>query len=284
MNVFQKILKSITFGAYNPERKFENEVLNEVTGNLERIEGLRNNVEQSVGEYNKSFPHDVNFFEGEYGLKRDPYQNFELQAKIDNVIKNEEELQELGKYRGMDEQTRIKAILSEGESAKSMKMCDSFIKHSSGVNLSNKELEAYRISEYYSEMGGTKKEYKEVKNPSDSTGIDTVINMMDILTHPISTLKSNVISAIESDKLDNINNEGDVEKYIAMIMANDRATRQNDGTEFTKTQKEWKKFDKDKEKTLREMPEVELISQGSELEKNLKERYEELMTDKEDER
>lgn len=82
---------------------------------------MSNNAEQLVEEYNEDFPHDVNFLEGEYGLKKDLYQNFELQSKIDNVVKNEQKLQELEKYKGMDEQTRIKVILSEGGSAKSMK-------------------------------------------------------------------------------------------------------------------------------------------------------------------
>lgn len=44
------------------------------------------------------------------------------------------------------------------------------------------------------------------------------------------------------------------------------------------------KIDKDKEKSLREMPESELIAQGSELEKSLKEGYQELVSNKENER
>ena len=44
MKFWQKILNSITFGLYNPEKKFEQEVLGEATTNLEEIQKTEEHV------------------------------------------------------------------------------------------------------------------------------------------------------------------------------------------------------------------------------------------------
>ena len=246
MNIWQNILKTITFGLYNPSKKFEQEVLGEATSNLKNIESLRDDVSNLLREYNNEF--------------KEKQQIVTDIDKVTDLVELEEQLQEQGKYVGMDEETKIKAIMSEARAAQAVKDLEQGVEFGGSVNYSSAEYEAYRIACYDKTMNG-----ESLTSPRECSFKRLMEMTDDAENNPI---------------LNTWKEQTDTEKYIAMFLASDRATRQSDGTYLNKTSKEWEKIDKAREKKLRDMPKEELFEQGKSLEESLQERYIEIIQNK----
>lgn len=308
MNMWQTILNAITFGAYNPDKKFEQEVLGEATTNLEQIESLRNDVSEATTEYEKYFPNEDNAWNPfelydsypDMGIDIDEETkeiktNADKNATVSNLVELEEQLQEQGKYVGMDEKTRIKAVLAEGLATEaSATLLDRL--NVDGQSISESMLEAYKISAYQNYMDKGLKSYNP---PEARTIIDSVEEAMyNFGGEPLNSLAVTFMGSggyllgkikgakyMSDNQVDNKSGRNQkivTEKYVSMILANDKATRQNDGTYLTKTSEEWAKMDEEKEQTLRNMPYEDLLTMGRELAEQLKNRYDELEADKGD--
>lgn len=284
MNIWQEILRLLTFGLYNPEKKFEQEVLGEATTNLEEIENLRTDVENAVTEFNKYFPAEHNKF-NKYELYNARYLlNAYKNSTVSKVIETEEELQKEGKYVGMDEETRIKAILSEGKAAQDAEWI-SIESKANGEHVSENMLDAIKISRYQAYMNDEEirengRSFNEILSEESSVG-ESIVN--GILGGPrilVNGIQGLAYTGLTPD-VEAMRSQADTEKYIAMILADDRATRQNDGTHSTKTSEEWARIDTQRETELREMPQEELLAKGQALEESLQARYDELTASKE---
>lgn len=286
---FQNKLKNL----FKPESKFEQEVLGEATTNLEKIENLeeiadlRTDVAEAVTEYDKYFPNEDNNWNNyelydidenlDYDIEKHEFINKNSTAS--RVVELEEQLQEQGKYIGMDEETRIKAVLAEGEAAGKASDLSSYLNYK-GQSIDDDVLEAYKISFYQRSMDDEK--------AASTRGAETVFEnggILEGLNAPrmlVTLIKGGIYGM--SNSLEDIQNYSNTEKYVSMILANDKATRQYDGSYSTKTSEEWAKIDEEKEKELRDMPSEELFAMGQELEEQLRNRYNELTADKENER
>lgn len=308
MNIWQKILQTITFGLYNPGKKFEQEVLGEATTNLEEIENSKAEVEKAVSEYDKYFPNKENYYNGyaKYDSKNidtdsiidtgEIVNGYDKNRTVHNLIKNEEKLQEQGKYVGMDELTRINAVLAEGRATRYKSNLELSLRKD-GLAVDEDVMEAERISKYQYYMDNPDKYRVESEYDIETGKYDEEqdLSFKSVVGRTLYSFSSRKefasVFMMGKDKLDseaskindNISNPYEIDytdEYVAVIIANDRATRQNDGTHETKTSAEWKKIDKNKEKELRNMSSEELESQYNTVYQQLIDRKRELMEDK----
>ena len=284
MNLFQKILNKIKFGKYNPDKEFEQQVLGEANTNLEEIESLRTEVANAVTEYDEYFPKE--------DYKWNNYELYEESGKNNTatkLVEMERELQEQGKYVGMDEETRIKAVLAEQNATEDAEFLIWNAKDQSEY-ISSDVAEAYKISRYQKNIDGDTFDevgFKGILDYYDETiyedgKVDALEFLEAMNDSPACWIKA-MRSLITSGKFDKELDEIQAEGYISLIMADEKSTRQTDGTYLTKTSEEWAEIDKQREQELRDMPQEELMQKGSALQKSLENRYEELIANKEQE-
>lgn len=262
-------------GIKNKENEFEEDVILKANNNIEEINKLREDVEESVNEFNKYFPNKTNDF--------NRYEEYSVVSSvaIDKVIESEEKLQKSGKYVGMDEKTRIKAVLAEGQSTESAEYL-SIESKMYGQEVSEEMLKAYKTSKYQTYMND-KTENADGHNFMNGF-FDDELTFENLVKGFLGTDQI-IIDGIQSEIYKNSDLQADLEqveceKYIALILANDKANRQNNGTYLTKSEEEWQTIDNITEEQLRNLPKSILISRGEHLQKKLEKRYNEITEEK----